>query len=75
MSEYQNSLQMCQVVKDAVSINAADECERLAVENRRMSHLLNAIRRRVSLVDMEVRAINNQLNPKVKSRKGLPMPI
>ncbi len=69
MSEYTDSLQNYQVVKDAVSINAATECNRLAEENRRMSRLLDALRRRVALVDMEVRAINNQLNPKVKSGK------
>ena len=54
MSEYTDSLQNYQVVKDAVSINAATECNRLAEENRRMSRLLDALRRRVALVDMEV---------------------
>lgn len=69
MSEYENSLQNCQVVKDGVSINAADECKRLAEENRRMRKHCQAIGLRFAKVWLLAEELNNYINPRIKPDK------
>lgn len=69
MSEYKDSLQHSQVVKDAVSINAADECNRLAVENRHMKRQLRHVTEQAEHLARRTLGLYNYLNPKVKDGK------
>ena len=69
MAEYQDSLQNYQVVKDAVSINAATECNRLAEENRRLNKWIEIVRQRADILHQQAQALHNHLNPKIKDGK------
>lgn len=69
MSEYMNSARNCEVLADSVSINAAEECNRLAEENRRLKKWVEVAQQRADILRTHAVSLHNYLNPKIKGGK------
>ena len=69
MAEYTISARTDHVLKDGKNINATQECNRLAEENRRLVKVIHAMRIQTRRLLEHAVTLDNVINPKVKDGK------